>query len=224
MIVAELKPIEEILEMVRDYQKVLIVGCKGCVAVCNAGGPKEVSILGSLLRIARRKRGHDIVVDEKVLDRQCEPKLIEQLTESVQENNYDAIISLACSIGPQYIAEAFDTMVVLPGLNTTFMGGTVEHGIWGEYCAACGNCGIHNFGGLCPITRCAKGLLNGPCGGDVDGKCEVHKDMDCVWELIYQRMKKLGQLDRLAKNMGAKDWSTSLSGGPRKIIREDLTL
>jgi ferredoxin len=224
MIVAELKPIEEILEMVKDYQKVLIVGCKGCVAVCNAGGPKEVSILGSLLRIARRKRGHDIIVDEKVLDRQCEPKLIEQLTESVQENNYDAILSLACSIGPQYIAEAFDTMVVLPGLNTTFMGGTVEHGIWGEYCAACGSCGIHNFGGLCPITRCAKGLLNGPRGGDVDGRCEVNKDMECVWELIYQRMKKLGQLDRLAKQIGAKDWSTSLSGGPRKIIREDLTL
>lgn len=224
MIIAEMKPIEEILQMVRDYQKILIVGCKSCVAVCNAGGPKEVSILGSLLRIARRKEGRDIVVDKKVLDRQCEPILIEELTESVQENNYDAIISMACSIGPQYIAEAFDTMVVLPGLNTGFMGGTIEHGIWGEYCAACGNCEIHNFGGLCPITRCAKGLLNGPCGGSVDGKCEVNKDVDCIWELIYKRMKSLGQLDLLRQTIGAKDWSTSLSGGPRKIIREDLTV
>lgn len=224
MIIAEMKPIEEILQMVRDYQKILIVGCKSCVAVCNAGGPKEVSILGSLLRIARRKEGRDIVVDKKVLDRQCEPILIEELTESVQENNYDAIISMACSIGPQYIAEAFDTMVVLPGLNTGFMGGTIEHGIWGEYCAACGNCEIHNFGGLCPITRCAKGLLNGPCGGSVDGKCEVNKDVDCIWELIYKRMKNLGQLDLLRQTIGAKDWSTSLSGGPRKIIREDLTI
>ncbi len=224
MIIGEMKPIEEILEMVKDYQKILIVGCKGCVAVCNAGGPKEVSILGSLLRIARRRQGHDIVADEQVLDRQCEPKLIEQLGESIQEGSYDAIVSIACSIGPQYIAEAFDTMVVLPGLNTSFMGGTIEHGIWGEYCSACGSCGIHNFGGLCPITRCAKGLLNGPCGGSVDGKCEVNKDMDCIWDLIYERLKKLGQVDRLRQLIGAKDWSTSLSGGPRKIIREDLTV
>lgn len=224
MIVGEHKPIRELLAMIDRYSNILIVGCKGCVAVCNAGGPKEVSILASLLRIARKKEGRDMVVHEKALDRQCEPKLIEQLTECLQENNYDAILSMACSIGPQYIAEAFDTMVVLPGLNTTFMGGTIEHGIWGEYCSACGSCNIHNFGGLCPITRCAKGLLNGPCGGSVDGKCEVNKDMDCVWELIYKRMKKLGQLDGLAQNIGAKDWSTSLSGGPRKIIREDLTL
>ena len=224
MIIGEMKPIEEILEMVRDYQKILIVGCKGCVAVCNAGGPKEVSILGSLLRIARRKEGRDIVADEAVLDRQCEPKLIEQLTESIQEGNYDAIVSIACSIGPQYIAEAFDTMVVFPGLNTSFMGGTIEHGIWGEYCAACGSCGIHNFGGLFPVTRCAKGLLNGPCGGSVDGKCEVSKDMDCIWDLIYERMKNLGQVGRLTQMIGAKDWSTSLSGGPRKIVREDLTI
>ena len=159
-----------------------------------------------------------------MLDRQCEPLLIEQLTEPIEKNNYDAIISMACSIGPQYIAEAFESIVVLPGLNTSFMGGTLEHGIWGEYCAACGNCEIHNFGGLCPITRCAKGLLNGPCGGSTDGRCEVDQETDCIWELIYKRMKKLGQLDRLARSVKAKDWSTSLSGGPRKIIREDLTV
>ena len=83
---------------------------------------------------------------------------------------------------------------------------------------------MHNFGGLCPITRCAKGLLNGPCGGSLDGKCEVNSEMECIWQLIYERMKKLGQIDRLGKSVGAKDWSTSLSGGPRKIIREDLTV
>ena len=224
MIIAEMKPIEEILDMVKDCQRILIVGCKGCVAVCNAGGPKEVSILGSLLRIARKRAGREIVVDERVLDRQCEPQLIEQLAGPIRENDYDAIISMACSVGPQYIVEAFDDMVVLPGLNTGFMGGTIEHGIWGEYCAGCGDCGIQDSGGLCPITRCAKGLLNGPCGGSVDGKCEVSKDMDCVWDLIYQRLKKLGQVDRLTQIVGAKDWSTSLSGGPRKIVREDLTV
>ena len=224
MIIGEHKPIKELLAMIEGYSNILMVGCKGCVTVCNAGGKKEVAILAAALRLARQKKGNPVAIDELTLDRQCEPEFIAWLNDPIKKHNYDAIISLACSIGPQYIAEAFDTMVVLPGLNTNFMGGTIEHGIWGEYCAACGNCGIHNFGGLCPITRCAKGLLNGPCGGDVDGRCEVNKDMECVWELIYQRMKKLGQLDRLAKQIGAKDWSTSLSGGPRKIIREDLTL
>ncbi len=224
MIVGERKPIRELLAMIEGYNKILMVGCKGCVTVCNAGGKKEVAILAAALRIARGKQQNPVTIDEFMLDRQCEPEFISWLDDPIKNNNYDAIISLACSIGPQYIAEAFDDMVVLPGLNTSFMGGTIEHGIWGEYCSACGNCSIHNFGGLCPITRCAKGLLNGPCGGSVDGKCEVNKDMDCVWELIYRRMKKLGQLKLLEQNIGAKDWSTSLSGGPRKIIREDLTI
>jgi len=224
MIVGEHKPIRELVAMIEGYDKILMVGCKGCVTVCNAGGKKEVAILGSALRIARRKQGKPITIDELTLDRQCEPEFIAWLDDPIKKNNYDAIISLACSIGPQYIAESFDTMVVLPGLNTSFMGGTLEHGIWGEYCAACGSCEIQNFGGLCPITRCAKGLLNGPCGGSVDGKCEVSEDLDCIWDLIYKRMKKLGQLDRLGQKIAAKDWSTSLSGGPRKIIREDLTI
>ena len=224
MIIGEHKPIKELLEMIDGYNNILMVGCKGCVTVCNAGGKTEVEILSAALRMARHLRGKPVTIDELTLDRQCEPEFIAWLDEPIKKNAYDAIISLACSIGPQYIAEAFESMVVLPGLNTSFMGGTLEHGIWGEYCAACGNCLIHNFGGLCPITRCAKGLLNGPCGGSLDGKCEVNSEMECIWLLIYERMKKLGQLDRLGRTVGAKDWSTSLSGGPRKIIREDLTV
>ncbi len=224
MIVGEHKPIRELLSMIDGYNNILMVGCKGCVTVCNAGGKKETAILAAALGIARKIQGKPVAIDEMTLDRQCEPEFIAWLDEPIKKKGYDAIVSLACSIGPQYIAEAFATMVVLPGLNTSFMGGTVAHGIWGEYCAACGNCGIHNFGGLCPVTRCAKGLLNGPCGGSIDGKCEVSRDRDCIWGHIYQRMKALGQLDRLAKYLGPKDWSTSLSNGPRKIIREDLTI
>jgi len=224
MIIGEHKPIKELLEMIDGYNSILMVGCKGCVTVCNAGGKTEVEILSAALRMARQLKGKPVTIDELTLDRQCEPEFIAWLDDSLKKSNYDAIISLACSIGPQYIAEAFESMVVLPGLNTSFMGGTLEHGIWGEYCAACGNCLIHNFGGLCPVTRCAKGLLNGPCGGSLDGRCEVNSEMECIWQLIYERMKKLGQLDRLGRSVDAKDWSTSLSGGPRKIIREDLTV
>jgi ferredoxin len=224
MIVAERKPIQELLAMIKAHNRILMVGCKGCVTVCNAGGKKEVAILSAAIRLARRKQGNPITVDEMTLDRQCEPEFITWLEESLCKNNYDAVISLACSIGPQYIAEAFEDLPVYPGLNTSFMGGTAQHGVWEEYCAACGNCGIHNFGGLCPLTRCAKNLLNGPCGGSENGSCEVNKDQPCIWEPIYIRMKNLGTVESLGKIRDAKDWSNSLSGGPRKIVREDLTL
>lgn len=224
MIVAERKPIKELLAMVEDYKKILMAGCKGCVTVCNAGGAKEVAILAAALRIARKRQGKPLIVDEITLDRQCEPEFIAWLDEPINEKGYDAVISLACSVGPQYIAEAYDSTPVFPGLNTSFIGGTIEHGIWGEYCKACGECQVHNFGGLCPVTRCSKGLLNGPCGGSTDGKCEVNPDIDCIWESIYIRMKNLNQLDKLANIIAPKDRSKSLSGGPRKIIREDLTI
>ena len=224
MIVAERKNVQELLAMVEAYQNILMVGCKGCVTVCNAGGKKEVAILAAALRLARQKQGNPITVDEMTLDRQCEPEFITWLEEALNKHRYEAVISLACSVGPQYIAEAFDDLPVYPGLNTGFMGGTVEHGIWAEYCAGCGNCGIHEFGGLCPVTRCAKNLLNGPCGGSEGGMCEVNSEQPCVWEQIYIRMKDLDTVDSLQNTRDAKDWSTSLSGGPRKIIREDLTL
>ena len=224
MIVVEQKPVDEIQRMINPYENVLILGCGTCVTVCNAGGKKEVAILAAALRLARRKQGKSITVEEMTLDRQCEPEFITWLEEPLNENKYDAIISLACSIGPQYIAEAFEDLPVYPGLNTSFMGGTTEHGVWEEYCAGCGNCGIHNFGGLCPVTRCAKNLLNGPCGGSEDGKCEVNKEEPCVWEQIYIRMNSLGTVESIKDIRDAKDWSCSISGGPRKIIREDLTL
>lgn len=224
MIVCERKPVQELLAMVEAHHRILMVGCKGCVTVCNAGGKKEVAILSAALRLARQRQGNPIAVEEMTLDRQCEPEFITWLEESLNKNHYDAVISLACSIGPQYIAEAFEELPVYPGLNTSFMGGTAQHGIWEEYCAACGDCRLYDFGGLCPVTRCGKNLSNGPCGGSEDGMCEVNKDRPCIWEHIYIRMKNLGTADSLRKIRSAKDWSTSLSGGPRKIIREDLTL
>ncbi|MFH1075566.1 MAG: methylenetetrahydrofolate reductase C-terminal domain-containing protein [Pseudomonadota bacterium] len=224
MIVGQQKPIAELLSMLEGCNKILLVGCKGCVTICNAGGSKEVAILASVLRIARKKQGKPIQVDELTLDRQCEPEFIEQLHEPITANQYDAVMSIACSIGPQYIAATFDTMLVFPGLNTNFLGGTAEHGIWKEYCAACGNCILDKTGGLCPIARCSKRLLNGPCGGSQNGKCEISSDIDCVWHLIYERLKKLNRLDKIKEIFPAKNWSSSLHGGPRKIIREDLTL
>lgn len=222
MVVAEQKPLKEILEMLQSYDKILVAGCKGCVTVCNAGGKKEVEILAAELRIARKKDGRAVDIKEITLERQCDPEYIVQLEDIIRDR--DAVLSIACSVGPQYIAARFLDKMVFPGLNTTFIGGSLEHGVFAEFCQACGSCGIHNFGGLCPIARCSKSLFNGPCGGSSKGKCEISKDVDCIWQLIYDRLARLGQLDRLNRVIPCKDWITSRDGGPRKTIREDLRL
>jgi ferredoxin len=220
MIVAEPKPIKEILEMTRDVQKVLVVGCKGCVTVCNVGGSKEVGILASTLRIAANRDGKDLEVGEYTLERQCDPEYVDELENVVSP--YDAVISIACGVGPQFLSERYPAKKIFPGVNTKFMGGAVEHGVWAERCAGCGTCAIHYFGGLCPIARCSKSLLNGPCGGSAGGKCEIDKNVDCIWDMIVRKMMQEGRLDDLLQFRPAKDWTTARDGGPRRMIREEL--
>lgn len=220
MIVAERKPLNELIEMIEPYHKILILGCKGCVTVCNAGGVKEVGILASTLRIAAKKAGKELHVDERTLERQCDPEYIEQVQDVI--GNYDAVISIACGVGPQFLAERYPEAMVFPGVNTEFMGGAEQHGIWAERCAGCGTCIVHNYGGMCPISRCSKSILNGPCGGSSDGKCEIDKNVDCIWHMIVEKLSKQGKLDTLLEVRPMKSWTTARDGGPRKVIREDL--
>jgi len=222
MIVAEQKPIKEIWEMVKDFDKVLVIGCKGCVTVCNVGGAKEVGVLASLLRIAANKNGKTMEVGEATLERQCDPEYIEEVKDIIGE--YDAVVSIACGVGPQFLSERYPQSRIFPGLNTKFMGGAVEHGVWAERCAGCGTCVIHYFGGLCPIARCSKSLLNGPCGGSSGGKCEISKEVDCIWDLIVRKLMEQGRLDELRQFRPPKDWRTARDGGPRKMIREELAI
>lgn len=220
MIVADRKPLKEILEMIEGCNKVLILGCKGCVTVCNVGGSKEVGILASTLKIARTKDGNSLEVDEKTLERQCDPEYVDQVKDMV--GDYDAVISMACGVGPQFLSERYPGTRFYPAVNTSFFGGAVEHGVWEERCAGCGACGIHNFGGMCPIARCSKSLLNGPCGGSANGKCEISKDLPCIWDMIVRKKMEEGRLDELLKFRPPKVWTTARDGGPRKSIREEL--
>ena len=221
MVIGESKPLAEILDMVKDFQKIVVAGCNGCVTICCAGGEKEVAILSSELRIARRASGNALEVKEHTCERQCDPEFIEGLDNLVED--VDAVVSIACSVGPQYIVARYPHLKVFPGLNTTSIGGAVQPGVWTEFCQACGDCIIHHFGGLCPITRCAKQLLNGPCGGSSQGLCEVgHGTIPCVWQQIYDRMKILGELHKLTEVHLYKNWSTSRDGGLRTTIREEL--
>jgi ferredoxin len=220
MIVADRKPLEEIQEMVKDYEKVLLVGCKGCVTVCNVGGLKEVGILASILRIARKKEGRPLQVDEKCLERQCDPEYIEQLRDSYDQ--YDAVLSMACGVGPQFLSEAYPDQKFYPTVNTKFFGGAVTHGIWEERCAGCGTCVIHFYDGLCPIARCSKSLQHGPCGGSAGGKCEISKETECIWDTIVRKKMEQGRLEDLRLYRTAKDWRSARDGGPRRSIREEL--
>lgn len=220
MIIAEQKPIQEIKAMMVNYQKILVVGCGTCVTVCMAGGEKEVGIIASCLRMALKLEGKEPEIIEGCIQRQCEWEFMDELKEKIE--GVEAVLSSACGVGVQTLAERFGDKPVYPALNTSFMGMPKEHGLWIENCRGCGNCGLGRFGGICPIARCSKGLLNGPCGGSQDGKCEVNKEMDCGWQLIYERLKTLGQLDQIEDIILPNDWSTDRDKGQRRILREDV--
>jgi len=207
LIVAEQKPLQDIRRMISPYERVLILGCGTCMTVCDAGGEREVSFLHNALRLAQSKGGngtHHFL--EYTLKRQCEPEFIEMLIDKV--GDVDTILSLGCGIGVQAIAERFPDMPVLPGVNTSFMGMATEQGVWDERCAACGDCRLENTAGICPITRCTKGILNGPCAGTKNGKCEANKDMDCAWILIYKRLERLGQLEKMRRYYPMRNFRT----------------
>ncbi len=220
MIMARPKPIEEIIDEIKDFKKVLIAGCDGCVTVCEAGGVKEVQVLASALRLYFTKETKRMEIDETSLTRQCDKDYLRELLDRI--NDYDAVVSLACGAGVQFMAEMYRNKPIFPGVDTCFIGVTEERGVWAERCQACGQCILASTGGICPISRCSKRMLNGPCGGSEKGKCEVSPETDCGWQLIYERLKELGQLDFFAKPTDPKDWISSRDGGPRKIVREDV--
>jgi len=222
MIVAEKKPIQEIIEEISGYSKVLILGCNECVTVCEAGGKKEVGVLASALRMYFVNEGKEVKIDEHTLERQCDHEYLDEIRDSVDQ--YDAIVSLACGVGVQFAAEKYQTTPLLPGVNTCFLGVTEDRGLWTERCQACGKCLLASTGGICPVSRCAKRILNGPCGGSTKGKCEINPELDCAWQLIIDRLKALGRLDDYEKITPIKDWSTDRAGGPRKVVREDVQI
>jgi ferredoxin len=229
MIIAERKPLPEIIANVQNVDRLLVVGCDTCVAICLAGGDKEVAILASLLRLARNhaagEEGNGFKlgqITEMSVERQCEEEFNAPLAAAIA--SHDVVLSMACGVGVQTLAEQFPDAIVYPALNTTSMGRPEERGTWSERCLGCGNCVLDKFGGVCPITRCSKNLLNGPCGGSENGRCEVDPDgLECAWQLIYDRMVRIGQVERLYAVEPVKDWSTSHHGGPRRTVREDMT-
>ena len=219
MITAEQKPIQEIRGMIIPYERILVLGCASCVAECAAGGQKETAMLASALRMKAKMNGEDVVIDEHTLDRQCVNDFVVRLDDIIEP--YDAILSLGCGAGVQAVQEMYQEVPVIPALNTEFLGETKDQGLWVENCLGCGDCMLYDFGGICPLARCSKHLLNGPCGGSQDGRCEINPEVPCAWQLIIERLEKFDALDRLEEVYPPKDWSKKQGGGPRKIVRED---
>jgi ferredoxin len=223
VITAVQKPFDEIYKTIEGARKLLILGCGTCVTVCMAGGEKEVGVLASLIRLANKERGVSMEIKEDTIERQCDKEFFDDVRDKIEEA--DMVLSMACGVGVQYCSEVFEGKLVLPALNTKFYGTNIDVGVWSERCAGCGDCVLEKFGGICPVSRCSKSLLNGPCGGSQDGMCEVDpENIECAWQLIFDRMKALGRLDRLEENEPVKDWSPGRDGGPGKITREDMIL
>jgi ferredoxin len=219
MIVASPKPVTELKQIIDQHKKVLFVGCGTCVTVCLAGGEREVGIAGYATRMARKLAGQPIELEMVTIERQCENEFIKDLAGPIEKA--EAVVSFGCGAGVQAIAERFPTKPVYAGLNTNFLGILEEQAVWTEKCMACGDCMLADFGGICPVTRCAKHMLNGPCGGSTTERCEVAEDRPCAWQLIYKRLSAIGQLDRLEKIQPPKNWSVAWFGGARKIVRNE---
>jgi ferredoxin len=207
------KPFDEISQALSGVEKVYLMGCGTCATMCHTGGKSEVLDMKDKLEAAGKK-----VTGWMVIPTACDELTKDALEENAKDMGAaDAILAMTCAFGLQTIT-LYTDKPVYPALNTLFVGKEEAPGHFIEVCMQCGNCVLATTAGICPLVRCAKSLLNGPCGGSVDGKCEVSPDIPCAWQLIYDRLAALGQLDKLDEIILPRDWSTSSAGGPRRII------
>lgn len=195
MIISQKKPIEELLAMLEGVKKIAIVGCKSCAASCETGGEKEMAEMKEFLE----SKGFEVVA-MAAPDESCQKMLVKKEVKAFKDLGIDAVVSMACGNGVQTVAQNVN-VPVYPSNNTMFLGQVERIGIFNEMCRMCGDCVLGKTGAICPITKCAKSLVNGPCGGQKNGKCEVNPENDCAWIMIYNKMKELGQEEQFINNM-----------------------
>jgi len=220
MSVLKQKELDWILERLASFRRVIVLGCGTCATVCFAGGEREVEELCCSLQLALRDKDAAVEFEGLTCERLCDWEFVEPMAESLR--GADAVLSLACGAGSNLLADRLDTTRVVPGVDTVFIGANAGPDAWTEMCAACGDCMIDQTFGICPVARCAKTLMNGPCGGSKDGKCEIREDVDCAWAKIVERARALGRLDDLERIIPPKDWSAARDGGQRSLKRSDL--
>jgi len=217
MIVGHLKPVPDVAASIRGYGKVLVLGCGGCVTVCRSGGAAETEDLARELAHPRHHAGEPPGLATATIERQCESDLVREFLRVPA--GIEAVLSLACGAGVQIVADVLEPLPVLPALSTTFVGGVDEPGVWAEKCRGCGDCLLGRTAGICPIARCAKNLLHGPCGGSQEGRCEVGAETPCAWAKIHARLEKQGRLALMEELVVERDWRAAGGGGPRSQSR-----
>jgi len=213
MLVSEQKPLQEILHSLEGESTIFLLGCKGCAEASHTGGEKEVLTMKASLEEARKN-----ISGWTVLDFLCQKALVKTGLQPFRERvmSSDSLLVMCCGIGVQATAAAVDKLVH-PACNTLSMGGAQGEWRGSERCAECGDCLLDYTGGICPLTACTKSLVNGPCGGARNGKCEHEPDVrDCGWQLIYERLKKLNRLDKLRQIHTPQDFRKA---EPPKALR-----
>jgi hypothetical protein len=211
LIVTAQKPLDEILDSLSSYNSVLIAGCDGCTQPPR--GLREARTLAQLLELGGKLRSKRFDFKVVTLPKQCDSYLTAGSVQ-LQTKEMEAVLSLACGLGVQTIAQVLPDVPVLPAQNTLFIGAEIrEDSTLEERCAACGDCLLALTGGICPISRCAKSLLNGPCGGSQHGKCEIDPEKDYAWDLIVKRLEKLGKLSALEEIRPPKNFAAVVRPG-----------
>jgi hypothetical protein len=195
LVKARRKPLEQIKELLADYAAILNVGCGGCASVCLVGGQREVAALNAELDDYFRLNRRPKKLGACTVERQCNEAFLAELDPLV--GDYDCMLSMACGAGAQLMAERYPRKPVFPAVDTLAIGVDRALGVYEEKCRACGDCVIGYTGGICPVTRCAKGLFNGPCGGTQAGKCEIDREINCSWYDTYMRLKEQNRLERI---------------------------
>lgn len=206
MIISELKSFEELLSRVKN-RSVFLFGCSECATLCHSGGKKELIQLEKKLLDA-----HIVVTGWTILEPACSYTNNESIFSQYKQEIDDAEVLLvfACGDGNQIVSELFPSKEVLSGTNTLFLGAKTSIKSFERRCNMCGTCIVDEFNGICPLTRCPKHMMNGPCGGSENGKCEVYPEMPCVWEEIEKKARTMGNYHRIFLDIQpAHDWSQS---------------
>jgi ferredoxin len=220
MIAMELKSPDEILQMLEGYEKIVLFGDSGCAQMCDVGGILQLEDMEDFLRQHNKQVLGKIFVQGGICDMNAVKQEMENNREILDEA--DAFLIQACGVATQNITELIPEKESFPATDSKFLGTMPQRFVHQERCIMCGECILDLTGGICPLARCAKGILNGPCGGSMNGKCERDPETDCAWQLIYDRLKKLGKLDKLKSIWEIKDWS--LSQGPHSVVHEEAQI
>jgi len=216
MIISEAKPFPEVIDSLKDYQKIFLIGCGDCAAACKSGGEEELQAIKVKLEAAGKT-----VLGMCIPEATCvAAKLKIELAKNLKIiREAEVVLVLACGLAVQSIKDndRFG-LAVIPANNTVFGAVMDAGGNFFEKCSFCGNCILDSTGGICPVTLCSKGLLNGPCGGMNKGKCELDQERDCAWVLIYRELEKRNQLDKIRKNRTPRDFQKALK--PHKLMAQ----